>query len=140
MSETDLHPRLTAARPDLADSRLRGIVTADRYVDGTVRRVVDGSAPLRRDPRPDSSLDTELLHGETVRVFEETAEGWAWVKADRDGYVGWCPAAAFGPPRCGADPPGARFENLRLSRSRDQTAAPRHAVDEFTGRGVLDRR
>lgn len=97
MSETDLHPRLTAARPDLADSRLRGIVTADRYVDGTVRRVVDGSAPLRRDPRPDSPLDTEFLHGETVRVFEETAEGWAWVKADRDGYVGWCPAAAFGP-------------------------------------------
>lgn len=97
MTRPVLHPRLTAARSDLADSRLRELVAAERYVDGTIRRVVDGSAPLRRDPRPDSPLDTELLHGETVRVFEETAEGWAWVKADGDGYVGWCPSAAFGP-------------------------------------------
>ncbi|WP_436642266.1 C40 family peptidase [Microbaculum sp. FT89] len=92
----DLHPRLTAARPDLADARLVGKVEAARFVAGTPKRVVAASAPLRRDPRGDAALDTELLHGETVLVFEETAEGWAWVKLDSDGYVGWCPSEALG--------------------------------------------
>ncbi len=36
----------------------------------------------------------QLLFGETVRVFEEH-EGWAWVQADADGYVGYVPAAAI---------------------------------------------
>ncbi len=91
------HPRLTPARPDLADKRLKGTVTAARFVEGTPKQVVAASAPLRREPRSDSALDTELLHGETVRVFEETAEGWAWMQLDTDGYVGWCPAEALGP-------------------------------------------
>lgn len=92
-----LHPRLTAARRDLADERLSGVVEADRYVAGVPRQVVAASAPLRRDPRHDAALDTELLHGETVRVFEDTMEGWAWAQLDSDGYVGWCPAGALGP-------------------------------------------
>jgi len=93
---TALHPRLTPARPDLADKRLEGTVTASRFVEGAAKQVVAASAPLRREPRSDSALDTELLHGETVRVFEETAEGWAWIQLDTDGYVGWCPAEALG--------------------------------------------
>mgnify|MGYP001066444437 CR=1 FL=1 len=93
---TALHPRLTPARPDLADKRLEGTVTASRFVEGAAKQVVAASAPLRREPRSDSALDTELLHGETVRVFEETAEGWAWVQLDTDGYVGWCPSEALG--------------------------------------------
>jgi len=93
---SDLHPRLTAARPDIADERLRGLVEADRFVVGAPKQVVAASAPLRRDPRHDAPLDTELLHGETVQVFEDTAEGWAWVKLDTDGYVGWCPSEALG--------------------------------------------
>jgi len=93
---TDLHPRLTAARPDLADIRLKGRVEAARFVTGQPRQVIAASAPLRREPRFDAALDTELLHGETVAVFEETAEGWCWVKLDSDGYVGWCPAEALG--------------------------------------------
>jgi cell wall-associated NlpC family hydrolase len=94
---TTLHPRLTPARPDLADKRLEGMVEATRFVEGTPKQVVAASAPLRREPRSDAALDTELLHGETVRVFEETAEGWAWVQLDTDGYVGWCPTEALGP-------------------------------------------
>ncbi len=93
---TALHPRLTPARPDLADKRLEGTVTASRFVEGAAKQVVAASAPLRREPRPDAALDTELLLGETVRVFEETAEGWAWVQLDTDGYVGWCPSEALG--------------------------------------------
>jgi Bacterial dipeptidyl-peptidase Sh3 domain/NlpC/P60 family len=94
---SDLHPRLNAFRPDLADARLKGQVEADRCVGGVPKQVAAAAAPLRREPRPDAPLDTELLHGETVRVFEETAEGWAWVQLDSDGYVGWCPSEALGP-------------------------------------------
>ncbi|MGQ3210082.1 MAG: C40 family peptidase [Shinella sp.] len=86
--------RLNAYRPDLADEALRGTVTADRYVTGTPARVVLPVAALR--PRPESSagIDTELLFGEVVRVLDR-ADGWAWVKSDFDGYVGYLPDTAL---------------------------------------------
>jgi len=43
-----------------------------------------------------SGLDTQLLFGERVRVFEE-ADGWAWVQSETDGYVGYLESAALGP-------------------------------------------
>ncbi|MGY2048114.1 C40 family peptidase [Methylobacterium sp. JK268] len=85
------------ARPDLADSRLRGLVEAARFVDGMPRRVAAALAPLRRAPRDDAALDTEALRGEAVTVFE-VAEGWAYAQLDADGYVGYLPAAALGAP------------------------------------------
>lgn len=88
-------PRLTPARPDLAARRLEGVVAAERYVDGTPGRIVESVAPLRRHPRPDAGLDTEALYGETLTVFDEDAEGWAWVQLDRDGYVGYVPSHAI---------------------------------------------
>ncbi|ACL56122.1 C40 family peptidase [Methylobacterium nodulans] len=90
-------PRLTPARPDLADERLRGLVEAARYVAGTARRVTAPLAPLRRAPRDDASLDTEALHGEAVTVYD-VAEGWAFAQLDRDGYVGYLPAPCLGGP------------------------------------------
>lgn len=89
-------PRLTPARPDLADERLAGLVQAARYTAGTARRVVSASAPLRREPRPDAPLDTEALRGEAVTVYDEE-EGWAWVQLGSDGYVGYLPDHALGP-------------------------------------------
>ena len=91
-------PRTTPARPDLAASRLKGQVGAARFVDGTACEVRDDSAPLRREPSPDAPLDTEALRGERVTVYETTDEGWCWGQLDRDGYVGWLPANALGPP------------------------------------------
>ncbi|TXN19332.1 peptidase P60, partial [Methylobacterium sp. WL9] len=41
---TSRDPRLTPARPDLADSRLRGLVEAERFVDGQPRRLAAPSA------------------------------------------------------------------------------------------------
>jgi cell wall-associated NlpC family hydrolase len=86
--------RLNAYRPDLADEALRDTVTAERYVTGTPARVALPVAALR--PRPESSagIDTELLFGEGVRVLDR-ADGWAWVKSDFDGYVGYLPDAAL---------------------------------------------
>jgi cell wall-associated NlpC family hydrolase len=89
-------PRLTPARPDLADARLQGAVDAERFTDGVVRRVVAPATPLRRHPAPDAPLDTEALMGEAVRVFDEE-EGWAWGQLEGDGYVGYLSAEALGP-------------------------------------------
>jgi cell wall-associated NlpC family hydrolase len=83
--------RRHAYRPDLADARLKGLIEAERYVQGEPRQVVAPSLPLRREPRSDSILETEALKGETVTVFAES-EGWAWVQIDRDLYVGYMPS------------------------------------------------
>lgn len=89
--------RLTPARPDLAAAHLRGIIPAERYVEGVLRTVLATRAALRREPRSNAGLETEALFGEAVRVFEETAEGWCFVQLERDGYVGYMPAEALGP-------------------------------------------
>jgi len=88
-------PRITPARPDLAASFLEGKISAARYVAGELREVVDPSAPVRREPRPDASLDTEALKGERVTIYETNEEGWAWGQLAKDGYVGWLPANAL---------------------------------------------
>jgi cell wall-associated NlpC family hydrolase len=65
---------------------------------------------MKRVPRPDAPLDTELLRGEAVDVFEETAEGWSWVQNRADGYVGYVSSEALG----AVDPaPGHRVVVLR---------------------------
>ena len=96
--ETTFDPRVTPARPDLAARHLQGQVAAVRFVDGTAREVRDESAPLRREPAPDSPLDTEALKGERVTVYDANQEGWCWGQLERDGYVGWLPANALGEP------------------------------------------
>jgi cell wall-associated NlpC family hydrolase len=90
--------RMTPARPDLAAKHLEGKVAALRFVEGTVREILDPSAPLRREPSPEAPLDTEALMGERVTVYETTDEGWAWGQLAGDGYVGWLPANALGEP------------------------------------------
>ncbi len=92
-----LDPRLTPARPDLAAAHLAGRIAAPRYLEGRAMQVTDASAPLRREPAPDAPLETEALFGEGVTVYDES-EGWAWVQLERDGYVGYMPYIALGPP------------------------------------------
>ena len=93
----DLDPRLNAFRPDLADARLKGKVEAARFAAGTARRVIAASAPLKRTPRPDASLDSEVLRGEVFTVFAEDDDGWSWGQLDTDRYVGHVPTNALGP-------------------------------------------
>lgn len=97
---TSFDPRVTPARPDLADAKLRGRVKAERFVEGHAMEVLDAQAPLRREPRPDAPLETEALKGERVTVYETTDEGWSWGQLQNDGYVGWLPTNALGKPRC----------------------------------------
>ncbi|SON53644.1 Gamma-D-glutamyl-L-lysine endopeptidase [Hartmannibacter diazotrophicus] len=81
--------RLTPARGDLAAEHLRGTIKAERYVEGTRRRIAAPVVDMRPEPRNDLGIDTQLVFGEAVTVYEETAEGWAWVQNEADGYVGW---------------------------------------------------
>ncbi len=92
---TTLDPRLHAFRPDLADIRLKGAVEAARFVEGVPRRVVAAAAPIKRQPRPDASLESEALHGETFIVFEDLDEGWSWGQLETDSYVGYVPTDAL---------------------------------------------
>lgn len=87
-----LDRRLHAFRPDLADIALKGQVDADRFVTGEPASVCVPVADLRPKPDPTAGIDTQLLFGEVVTVFER-ANGWAWVKAESDGYVGYLPEA-----------------------------------------------
>ncbi|MGI8851834.1 MAG: C40 family peptidase [Methyloceanibacter sp.] len=88
-------PRRHAYRGDLASEALRGQVDAPRYIQGELRQVTAPVLPLRREPRFDSTLDTEALLGETVTVYDES-EGWAWVQIARDSYVGYMPSEGLG--------------------------------------------
>jgi NlpC/P60 family/Bacterial dipeptidyl-peptidase Sh3 domain len=67
-------------------------------VSGDLREVVAAQASVRRSPSPDASLDTEALKGERVIVHETTTEGWCRGTLEADGYSGWLPAGALGPP------------------------------------------
>ncbi len=89
-----LDRRLHAFRSDLADARLRGEVEADRFVDGRQMQVAVPVLDLRSAPRPDAGLDTQMLGGDDVLVFED-AEGWAWLQSLRDGYVGYAAASSL---------------------------------------------
>lgn len=93
--------RLHAFRSDLADARLQGKVAAERFVAGRPARISASVADVRRAPRPDSGLNTQLLYGDEVVVFDE-AEGFAWLQAERDGYVGYVPSGDLAPR--GAEP------------------------------------
>jgi cell wall-associated NlpC family hydrolase len=88
--------RLHAFRADLADERLRGVVEAERFVGGRLARIAVPVADLRKAARPDAGLDSQILLGDDVRVFEES-EGWAWAQAERDGYVGYVADTVFAP-------------------------------------------
>ncbi|MCA0277053.1 MAG: NlpC/P60 family protein [Proteobacteria bacterium] len=88
--------RLHAFRPDLADARLEGQVAAQRFVAGRPARITASVADVRKAARPDSGLNTQLLHGDDVLVFDE-AEGFAWLQAERDGYVGYVSSADLAP-------------------------------------------
>jgi len=88
--------RLTPARPDLAASHLKGEVEAAQFVDGTLSSVIWGRTALRAASSDGASQDSELLRGEIVTVYERK-NGWAWVQAKADQYVGYVREAALGP-------------------------------------------
>lgn len=83
-----LDRRLCAFRTDLADIALQGKVEAQEFVGGYPARISVAFTDMRPEPDRKCGIDTQLLFGETVQVFDEKND-WFWVKAHLDGYVGW---------------------------------------------------
>ncbi|MBB4066450.1 C40 family peptidase [Gellertiella hungarica] len=82
--------RTHAYRPDLASAALKGVVEAERFVEGLPAHVTVPVADLRPEPDMAAGIDTQLLRGEEVAVFERR-NGWAFVQARLDHYVGYLP-------------------------------------------------
>jgi cell wall-associated NlpC family hydrolase len=89
-----LDPFLHPIRDDLAGEELKGVVERPRFAAARPAQVAVGTLDLRRAPASDAPLDTQLFHGDEVRVYE-TADGWAWLQNAADGYVGYAGAAAL---------------------------------------------
>ncbi len=119
---TDLDRRLNAFRPDLADARLEGRVEAAQFVEGVPACVCAPSVPLLRRGEPGAAMDSQLLHGETIMVFERRS-GWAWVQADSDGYVGYVAEHALAAGRPAPTHKVRAGQTVVLS-DKDQVAAP----------------
>jgi cell wall-associated NlpC family hydrolase len=86
--------RRTPARPDLAAAHLKDQVAAERYAEATPLAVSVPLAPLTAQPDGEARLENQLLYGEPFAAYE-TAGGWAWGQAERDGYVGYVPHACL---------------------------------------------
>lgn len=121
-----LDQRLHAFRPDLADARLKGQVVAARYVVGEAACIAAPAVPLLRRPDQAAPMDSQLLHGETVQVFERR-DGWAWVQADADGYTGYLEETALT-----ADQPTPTHKVVAgqtiILSDKEQIAAPLHTL------------
>ncbi len=92
MTKTNgLDKRLNPFRPDLAAAYLRGEVDADRFVESEDFQVAAPRAPLLRRAKDNAPMDTELLFGETFRVYE-TEGDWCWGQSAQDDYVGYVSA------------------------------------------------
>jgi cell wall-associated NlpC family hydrolase len=87
-------PRLHAFRSDLADTRLKDEITAERYVAGRPGRIEAAVVDVRSAPALEAGVSTQFLRGDDVSIFED-AKGWCWVQAERDGYVGYVSEAAI---------------------------------------------
>lgn len=85
--------RLTPTNGRVAATELKGMVEAERFVDGEQLQCVAPVADIR--VRPDGGLASQLMYGETVRVLE-TRRGWSFGQSESDGYVGYVPEKSLG--------------------------------------------
>ncbi|WP_294222562.1 NlpC/P60 family protein [uncultured Shimia sp.] len=78
--------RLTPSTGKVAAAHLRGLVTADRFVEPTPYRVAMVVTDLLSGPQ--GTRERQLLRGEVVHVVH-TINGMAFGYTEKDGYVGW---------------------------------------------------
>ncbi len=81
---------------DPLDRRLNLLDAAGNTVssDGSPAAIKVAFTELRALPEMTCPIDTQLMYGETVSVHD-LQNGWAWVQAERDGYVGWLEASTL---------------------------------------------
>lgn len=78
--------RLTPANSHIAHESLRDLIEAPQYTTGIWRRVGLGVANLLR--APGGARDRQVLYGERLLQLE-ARDGYAFVQAEKDGYVGY---------------------------------------------------
>lgn len=88
--------RLTPANGRVAASHLRGQTEADQFVDGEPATI--GQTVVDLCATPAGKRDRQLLLGAAVTVYERR-DGWAFVQAKRDGYVGYLKESALTAPQ-----------------------------------------
>ena len=87
-----MDPRVTPANTRVAHESLRGQVDAPVYTKGTWRRISVGVVDILK--APGGPRNRQALWGE--RVLElEIHDGFAFVRAEKDGYVGYIAAACL---------------------------------------------
>ncbi len=91
---TTLDKRLYAYRADLADENLEGEVDAQRFVKGAPHQIIVPIATVYKTPNLNGWQETQVLFGETVRVFD-VVDGFAFVQLNHDRYVGYVLATAL---------------------------------------------
>lgn len=96
MSGARTDRRRIAANGRVAALALRGGIIAERYVAGEPRQVIQPAINLLQSPG--GPRDRQLLFGELITLFE-THDGWSFVQAAKDGYVGYVRPAEIGPPQ-----------------------------------------
>jgi cell wall-associated NlpC family hydrolase len=86
-------PRLTPANARVAAAHLDHCAPGLIRVTGEARQVAAALTDLRR--APDGPRDRQLLFGAAVTVYEDR-DGYSFVQAAKDGYVGYVATAALG--------------------------------------------
>lgn len=84
--------RLTPANKRVADPSMRSKWPGVTYVDPTPYAIHWPMVDLMS--APEGHRDRQLLFGETVDVYEKH-EGWAFIRAVKDGYVGYVPQSSL---------------------------------------------
>ncbi|EXS70406.1 C40 family peptidase [Sphingobium sp. Ant17] len=83
-----LDRRIHAARGDLADLALAGILFSAHYARAVPLTCVMPGTPILSAPSPGAEAVTELLRGETFHALDVMTD-WAWGFCGHDGYVGY---------------------------------------------------
>ncbi|WP_022682954.1 C40 family peptidase [Sphingobium bisphenolivorans] len=83
-----LDPRVHAARGDLADLALAGILFSAHYARAVELTCVAAGAPVLAGDTPKAQAVSELLRGESFHALDVTTD-WAWGFCGHDGYVGY---------------------------------------------------
>ena len=88
MSAPTADRRLTLVRDGLADQRLEGLVSAERFAAVTPMQASAPISSIRKAPVPDAEQEDQLAFGERFDVLFEV-DGFSFGQARRDGYVGY---------------------------------------------------
>ncbi|WP_068083307.1 NlpC/P60 family protein [Polycladidibacter stylochi] len=90
--------RLHPIKSDLAAQSYKDKVERPSYALPSLKQINTELVDLRQSPDVTTGIDTQLIYGEQIDIYEQTNDGWSWGQSKEDGYVGWLPTAALAAP------------------------------------------